>query len=123
MENSDRTVSFLKGALVGAVVGAAAGVLFAPKSGRETREDIKETALAIKDSALEAYEDASAAVERKVREIKKLGKKINKEKYDEIVDEIVEEMKTDRTVTPAAARKLKTQMRRDWRKVERAVTA
>ena len=31
-----------QGLLVGALVGAAAGILFAPKSGKQTREDLKE---------------------------------------------------------------------------------
>ena len=31
-----------QGALAGLLVGAAAGLLLAPKSGKETREDIKE---------------------------------------------------------------------------------
>ncbi|HEY2004423.1 MAG TPA: YtxH domain-containing protein [Candidatus Saccharimonadia bacterium] len=33
--------SFWKGTLIGAVMGAVAGILLAPKSGKETREDIK----------------------------------------------------------------------------------
>ncbi len=36
MKSSD----FLKGVLIGGLIGAAAGILFAPKSGKETREDI-----------------------------------------------------------------------------------
>ncbi len=34
----------LKSGVFGVLVGSALGVLFAPKSGKETREDIKETA-------------------------------------------------------------------------------
>ena len=35
--------NFLRGLLTGAILGALAGVLFAPKSGKELRADIKET--------------------------------------------------------------------------------
>ena len=35
---------FIKGGILGALLGAIAGILFAPKSGKETREDIKKQA-------------------------------------------------------------------------------
>lgn len=34
-------INLLEGALAGAVIGAAAGVLLAPKSGKKIRDDIK----------------------------------------------------------------------------------
>ena len=57
-----------QGALLGALVGVSAGVLLAPKSGKETREDIseafdetvrtvKETSTDIVDNAKDSYED------------------------------------------------------------------
>lgn len=36
--------SYLKGGIIGAAIGVVAGLLFAPKSGKETREDIKQAA-------------------------------------------------------------------------------
>jgi gas vesicle protein len=35
---------YVKGGIIGVIVGAISGLLFAPKSGKETREDIKEVA-------------------------------------------------------------------------------
>ncbi|MEK6545485.1 MAG: YtxH domain-containing protein [Nitrospinota bacterium] len=41
--------------LIGGVVGTALGILFAPASGRETREKIKDTAEKVKDGVIEGY--------------------------------------------------------------------
>jgi gas vesicle protein len=41
---SDRGDGFFKGFIIGGIIGAVAGLLLAPKSGRETREDLGEEA-------------------------------------------------------------------------------
>ena len=40
MDNHNENSHFLKGSLMGAILGGAAGLLLAPKSGKELREDI-----------------------------------------------------------------------------------
>lgn len=45
---------FILGAVLGVAVGAIAGVLFAPKSGKETRHDIAEGAKKASNKAKEA---------------------------------------------------------------------
>ena len=42
MSESQGNGKFFLGAICGAIAGAIAGVVLAPKSGKETREDIKE---------------------------------------------------------------------------------
>jgi len=55
---SDRAGDFLKGVLIGGVIGAVMGILYAPKSGRETREDISRKAEELVAKAKEEYEQA-----------------------------------------------------------------
>ncbi len=46
-----RGANFIKGVAVGAAVGTVLGVLFAPKSGKETRKDISDAASKAKTAA------------------------------------------------------------------------
>jgi len=50
---SGGTSTFLKGALVGGLLGAAAALLFAPKSGRELRGDLSGTISTMTDKSKE----------------------------------------------------------------------
>jgi gas vesicle protein len=96
---SNQIEGFIKGIILGGVIGAVIGILYAPQSGRRTREDIsgkaedllikakKEYEATLKKSS-EAYESAvkqmkhleSAAMEKvgkmeeKVEEMTELGK-------------------------------------------------
>jgi gas vesicle protein len=49
---------FVVGALIGAAAGLVAGLLTAPKSGKETRADIKEKAAELKSEAAKRGERA-----------------------------------------------------------------
>jgi len=72
---------FLKGLIIGGLIGAAAGILFAPKSGKETREDISRKTQDLLSRAKEEYESAmekskkayEAAIE-KMKEVQTLAK-------------------------------------------------
>jgi gas vesicle protein len=46
-------MSFAAGFVMGAVIGAALGILFAPKAGRETREDLRRVSRDLRDKASE----------------------------------------------------------------------
>jgi gas vesicle protein len=60
----NRTNDLLTGVLIGGLIGAALGILFAPKSGKETREDIARKTEELISKAKEEYE---AALEKSKR--------------------------------------------------------
>lgn len=79
--------------VIGAAAGYVAGILTAPKSGKETREDIKVAANKVKKSAIEKYEhvrtDLNGAIEDAKLKAKDLSDKGRKE-----LDVLVEKGKT-----------------------------
>lgn len=56
--------TFAVGLIVGAFVGAAVALLYAPKSGRETRAMVKEKAHEVAEKAKDAAEKAKDAAEK-----------------------------------------------------------
>ncbi len=66
---------------LGAVLGAGLGVLFAPKSGKETREDISKKLKEIMDNLKEVdAEEVKDKITKKVKEIENELKDLDKEK-------------------------------------------
>ena len=65
-------LSVLAGIGLGAIVGAAAGLLFAPKAGMETREDIKKAADELKAKAEGVVGELSTSVDDLVQKSKEL---------------------------------------------------
>ncbi|MBP6976530.1 YtxH domain-containing protein, partial [Candidatus Dojkabacteria bacterium] len=118
---SSSTDDFFKGLLFGAVIGAAAGVLLAPKSGAETRADIKKLALEVSDKAEDMYLNARKEVLKKIKDVKAAGKKIDFEAYKKLVLEVVDEIKNDTDVTSETAKKIGLQLNDDWNKIKSAV--
>lgn len=112
--SDDKTFSFLKGILVGAIAGAVAGILLAPKSGAETREDLKKLAVDFGDKANELYTKATTILKEKLELLKKAGKQINQERYLELVSQVVDEIKKDGLVTVDVAQKISAQLKTDW---------
>jgi gas vesicle protein len=134
---------FLLAGLLGAAAGAIGGLLFAPKSGKETREDIKKMATDINnkiktgvnetktrakevfgeanDAAVAKYNEIKTTVSQKVATLKTAGEEIDKTKYSSIVDDVVSEFRDDLTASKDAAKKLSVQLKKDWEKVKKAL--
>lgn len=59
---SNNTGNTILALLTGAAIGAGFGLLYAPQSGKETREQLKEEAGKAKDKLSQEYEDLSSQV-------------------------------------------------------------
>ncbi|MBP1701825.1 MAG: hypothetical protein H6Q38_932 [Chloroflexi bacterium] len=57
-DNDNSFGAFLAGILIGGLVGAATALLLAPQSGEETRAQIREKSIEIRDRANETVEEA-----------------------------------------------------------------
>lgn len=78
--------------LIGGVIGAALALLYAPKSGRETRKDIARTARKVKKETVHLVEDAvdsindfAGDVKDKVSDIIEQGKDLSDNAKKEIL--------------------------------------
>jgi len=90
---SERNGDLLKGLLIGGLIGVVAGILYAPKSGKETREDIARTTDDLLSRAKDEYEKAveksKAAYEAAVKRLKDLELSA-KEKVEEVESKVSE---------------------------------
>jgi gas vesicle protein len=93
---SNQIEGFIKGIILGGVIGAAIGILYAPQSGRKTREDINSKAEELLTKAKKEYDatlkKSSKAYESAVKQLKHLESS-SKEKIGEMeekVDELTE---------------------------------
>ncbi len=84
---------FALGAVVAAAAGFVAGILTAPKSGKETRDEIKDKAVKTKDTVVDEAVKAKGAAELKGKELKAKAEEIVedvKSKVTEVADDVTE---------------------------------
>lgn len=74
------------GAAFGAVAGFITGVLMAPKSGKETREDIKDVALKTKDTVVDEAEKAKDFAEEKASQVRAKAEEVIGDVTDKAVE-------------------------------------
>jgi gas vesicle protein len=84
-----KRVDFIEGLIIGGLIGAVIGILYAPKSGKETREDIARKADEVLAKAKEEYnlavEKSKKAYDATVAKLKAL-EETAKEKVEEAED-------------------------------------
>jgi gas vesicle protein len=88
-------VHFFKGLLIGGALGALAGILFAPKSGKKLRSDIKEKGKEILKDGKEIYADASSKAKEIIGDVKHQAKELKREAEDageKIAEEVHEKI-------------------------------
>lgn len=89
---ADRGDSFFKGFILGGIFGAVLGVLLAPKSGREMREDLGEEAEKVYAQTKSDFEHARKAAMKSFEEGRdKIIEKLKHEEKEVVKDEVVEE--------------------------------
>lgn len=90
---SNQVEGFIKGIILGGVIGTAIAILYAPQSGRKTREDINRNAEKLLTQAKEEYEAAlkksGKAYEAAVKQLKSLESS-TKEKVGEMEEKVHE---------------------------------
>ena len=69
----------LVGLLIGGALGALAGILLAPKSGKELRSEIKEKGDLVLKDAKDIYADTSTKAKEIIEEAKHQAKELKKE--------------------------------------------
>jgi gas vesicle protein len=86
---------FFMGLLIGGALGALAGILFAPKSGKELRSNLKEKGSEVLKDTKEIYVDASTKVREIIEDVKHQAKELKKEAEgtgEKIADEVQEKI-------------------------------
>jgi gas vesicle protein len=93
---SNQIEGFVKGMILGGLIGAVIGILYAPQSGRKTREEISEKAEELLAKAKKEYETtlkkSGKAYESAVRQLKQMESSAKEkvgemeEKVDELTD-------------------------------------
>jgi len=78
------TKRFAIGAAIVGAVGYLAGILTAPKSGKETREDVKNTAVKAKREAEKDLKKLHSEVIKQIERAKGVGKKLKDEHKPEL---------------------------------------
>lgn len=64
---------FAIGLVIGGLAGAVAALLFAPQSGEQTRAQIKEKSIELRDRAQQSSQDAMARADELGRQLKEQG--------------------------------------------------
>lgn len=86
----NKVLGVLAGILIGGLAGAVAMLLLAPQSGRDTRKQIREKGIELRDRTSEMMEDTMAQVRRNTNKLTMGVKDYSKEMAVEQLDNVSE---------------------------------
>lgn len=139
MADDRKDTKFGIGLMLGAVAGALAGLFLAPKSGRETREEmakrwselkeqieageirerVQEVFGDIKDQSIKLYQQARKDLTHRLNNLKETFEKMDKEKYQKVVGEVIEDLKKTTKESSEKLGKLRDYFLEDWEKTSK----
>jgi len=123
-----------------AIAGAVAGVLLAPKKGTETRAQVKKKADQISKALKETKKQTEARTKKVFKEAThdtmgiymrakgmiagevesiRSKREVGKADFDRIVKKVVDQVKKEKKVAVPTAKKLATELKRDWTVVKK----
>ncbi len=73
MSDHNEFGAFAMGLVIGGLAGAVAALLFAPQSGEQTRAQIKEKSIELRDKAQQSSQEAMARADELTRQLKEQG--------------------------------------------------
>jgi gas vesicle protein len=91
----------VKGLIIGGLIGAAVGILYAPKSGKETREDICNSAEELLEKAKKQYEGTCEMIEKVTGREKELYAE-SKARLKKAIEAGVKAFKQEKAESPEA---------------------
>lgn len=105
MSDESRGAEFLAGLIIGGFIGAAVGLLLAPQPGEETRAELRDKGIELRERVVEISEEARKKAEHwqeegrtaletqkaRVEEAVEEGKKAAAKKKKELLDELEKE--------------------------------
>lgn len=97
---------FVLGAIFGAIAGAIAALLTAPKSGKETREDLKDKANEYKDDAVRQLRKLEGELNKKMSDVRRAAHKLEGT-YKDQADALLAKAEAIKDRTLASIEKLK----------------
>jgi gas vesicle protein len=121
MSRQDNSMTLLAGIVIGGVVGAAAGILFAPASGAETRRIIRK-------KALDLSKDVETNARRVSKDVEKSALRFKKDSIDPLAEDLQDKFeevqkglrKATRNSKPVRTTKRKVKTTRTKRIVRKA---
>jgi gas vesicle protein len=96
------TKNLFKALLAGLAIGGILGVLLAPKSGKQVRQDLRK-----------AYKATSKDIAKRINNIED----ISKSKYDQVVESVVNEYKKLDPMTQEQVESLKSTLQNKWSEI------